>query len=101
MPNSPPNSLSWRERCRSPRRADDAQRLAGRLLDDQRTRVVTIEGGQGISIIVDDPQHASAGFGDQLLRRQGADHLVKGYTIHEQRLREKTAKLREMRQTVS
>jgi hypothetical protein len=28
------------------------------------------------------------------------DHLVKGYTIHEQRLREETAKLREMRQTV-
>jgi len=28
------------------------------------------------------------------------DHLVKGYTIHEQRLREETAKLREMQQTV-
>lgn len=28
------------------------------------------------------------------------DHLVKGYTIHEQRLREESAKLREMQQTV-
>ena len=28
------------------------------------------------------------------------DHLVKGYTIHEQRLREEAAKLREMQQTV-
>lgn len=28
------------------------------------------------------------------------DHLVKGYTIHEQRLREEAAKLHEMRQTV-
>ena len=28
------------------------------------------------------------------------DHLVKGYTVNEQRLREETAKLREMRQTV-
>jgi len=28
------------------------------------------------------------------------DHLVKGYTIHEQRLRDETAKLREMQQTV-
>lgn len=28
------------------------------------------------------------------------DHIVKGYTIHEQRLREETAKLREMQQTV-
>jgi prophage maintenance system killer protein len=28
------------------------------------------------------------------------DHLVKGYTIHEQRLREESSKLREMRQTV-
>jgi hypothetical protein len=28
------------------------------------------------------------------------DHLVKGYTIHEQRLREETAKLRAMQQTV-
>jgi prophage maintenance system killer protein len=28
------------------------------------------------------------------------NHLVKGYTIHEQRLREETAKLREMQQTV-
>ncbi|AMV70862.1 RhuM family protein [Desulfuromonas carbonis] len=28
------------------------------------------------------------------------DHLVKGYTIHEQRLREERAKLREMQQTV-
>lgn len=28
------------------------------------------------------------------------DHLVKGYTIHEQRLREETAKFRELKQTV-
>ncbi len=28
------------------------------------------------------------------------DHIVKGYTVNEQRLREETAKLREMRQTV-
>lgn len=28
------------------------------------------------------------------------DHLVKGYTIHEQRLREETAKFKELRQTV-
>lgn len=28
------------------------------------------------------------------------DHLVKGYTIHEQRLREETAKLKELQQTV-
>ena len=28
------------------------------------------------------------------------DHLVKGYTVHEQRLREETAKLQELQQTV-